>query len=234
MINLTGEGVLALWNSVEPPRASEYNAWHTREHVPERLSVPGMLGARRYVKLGGPLPEYLTLYSMDTVDVLRSAPYRRLLENPTSWSRSMRDSLRDFFRMACRRVMSAGGGLGGVAAAYLLADNELRSPVLQSQLQALVQTQGIVAVHLLARDHNIPDVPFQPGGERPNFPDGGVILLESYDSDELTRSLQQADQLFRNEALNDTEKVATIYRLAYAIDAVSLERLIPITQPASP
>src|SRR3954453_2827248 len=117
MLDLTGEGVLALWNGVEPSRAHEYNVWHSREHIGERVAVPGMVGARRYVRAQGPLPEHSTLYALDDTAVLKSDPYRALLENPTAWSRAMRPSFRDVMRIACRRLLSVGGGLGGSLAA---------------------------------------------------------------------------------------------------------------------
>jgi hypothetical protein len=41
--------ILALWNDYPSGLAEEYEAWHTFEHVPERLTVPGMRAARRYV-----------------------------------------------------------------------------------------------------------------------------------------------------------------------------------------
>jgi hypothetical protein len=228
MIDLTGEAVLALWNGVEASRRREYDAWHTREHVPERLTVSGILAARRYVRTGGPLPEYLTLYALETTDVLRSDPYRALLDNPTPWSRAMRPSLRDFLRVPCRRVMSAGGGLGSVAAACVLSQREAASISLGKQLSSLVQLRGIVAVHLLTRDHNIPDVPFQVGGPSPNWPNDGAIFLEGYDAEELSNCTPDVRKVMRGAALHDAEQTLTIYRLAYAIDRASLERAVPI------
>ena len=53
MLDFAGNGMLALWNGVDPARRDEYDLWHTREHVPERVAVPGMLGARRCVRLDG-------------------------------------------------------------------------------------------------------------------------------------------------------------------------------------
>ena len=228
MVDLNGEAVLALWNSVDTSRTREYNAWHTREHVPERLTVPGILGARRYLRTQGCLPDYLTLYPLDTIDVLRSSQYRALLDNPTAWSQTMRPALRDFLRVPCRRAMSAGGGLGSVAVACVLSQRELTSTSLGSQLASLVHLRGIVAVHLLTRDHSIPDVPFQVGGPSPNWPNDGVIFLEGYDDVELTNCIPDVRSVLRSAALNNAEQTLTIYRLGYAIDRASLERVLSI------
>jgi hypothetical protein len=78
---LRGRGLLSLWNGVDAGRRAEYDLWHTREHVPERLAVPGILRARRYRRGEGPLPEFLTLCELETNAVLASALYRALLDS---------------------------------------------------------------------------------------------------------------------------------------------------------
>ena len=49
---LQGQGVLAIWHTITPEGEAEYWRWHDREHIPERLSIPGFLRLRRYVALG--------------------------------------------------------------------------------------------------------------------------------------------------------------------------------------
>ena len=73
---LEGQGLPALWNGVDPARAAEYHLWHSREHVPERVAVPGMIRAFRSVDADGPLPSCPTLYDLQTIDVPIGAPYR--------------------------------------------------------------------------------------------------------------------------------------------------------------
>jgi hypothetical protein len=63
-----------------------FNAWYTHEHLPERLAVPGMLSARRYVRSSsssGPGLQYLTVYEAVGVEVLTSPAYLRQLDEPT-------------------------------------------------------------------------------------------------------------------------------------------------------
>ena len=40
-MTLKGTGFLALWNDFDPEREAEYECWHTFEHVPERVGIPG-------------------------------------------------------------------------------------------------------------------------------------------------------------------------------------------------
>lgn len=231
-MDLRGMGILALWNGIDPTRRAEYDLWHTREHVPERVAVPGMIGARRYLRVAGLLPEYLTVYDMDDTNVLTSQPYLRLLDNPTPWSQSMRPSFRGFMRLCCRREISEGGGLGAVLAAAALEEGAAASlSSSRSGLARLTSEPGVVAVHLLLRDATVPDVPFVIGGEAPGFPRGGALLVEGYDDEALAHCLPAVEQVL--SPLSSSASNLTRYKLAYAVDKVDLERLTPARAPAS-
>lgn len=116
---LLGSAFLALFNDFDPARDEEYNEWHSREHVPERLSVPGTLRARRYVNRADAQFPYFTLYEMDSADVMLSPPYLHLLDHPTPWSAKMRPSFRQFLRIPCRGIASAGEGQAGSIAVFV-------------------------------------------------------------------------------------------------------------------
>ncbi len=97
--------LLALWNDVAPEHEDAYNAWHADEHVPERCTVPGILWGLRYAQAEAQpsaMPRYLTLYGLRDAAVLDSAPYQRLLREPTPASHAMRPSLRHLSRWVCR------------------------------------------------------------------------------------------------------------------------------------
>lgn len=102
--------LLALWNDVDPALDAEYEEWHAREHVPERLTVPGMTWGLRWRRLGdeSPWPRYLTLYGLRDAQVLDSPEYRRLLAEPTPWSRAMRPALRNVTRWVCAIDVQTG------------------------------------------------------------------------------------------------------------------------------
>jgi hypothetical protein len=101
--DISGTGaVLALWNDVTPDVEAEYNAWHAGEHVPERLTVPGMLWGRRYRRsCNSAAPRYLTIYGMRDAQVLESDAYRLLLSRPTPMSAHMRPHLCNLSRWVC-------------------------------------------------------------------------------------------------------------------------------------
>ncbi len=44
---MIGGAVLAIWFDVDPSGEHEVQTWYPRQHLPERLSVPGFLRGRR-------------------------------------------------------------------------------------------------------------------------------------------------------------------------------------------
>ena len=180
---LEGHGLLALWNGVDPARAAEYNLWHSREHVPERVAISGMIRAYRYVDGSGPLPSCLTLYDLQTIDVLTSAPYRALLETPTDWSRSMRPSFRGFFRLACRPVARLGGGPAGPCWPPPCACRmRCRLPDAAGFLAGALAIPAVTGAQVSVVDASIPSVPFTIGGDLPDYPRDAVLVLDGYDA----------------------------------------------------
>jgi hypothetical protein len=40
---LLGPAAIAIWLDFPPEEAAEHDAWHSTEHLPERLGIPGFL-----------------------------------------------------------------------------------------------------------------------------------------------------------------------------------------------
>ena len=59
---LKGEAFMIIWHDIRADSEREYHLWHTREHMPERLGVPGFLRGRRGVDWSRDKYRYLTLY----------------------------------------------------------------------------------------------------------------------------------------------------------------------------
>ena len=69
---------------LEPEEGYEdtVNRWYDEEHLAERLQVPGILSARRYVAVEG-APKYLAMYELENPGVVHSEPYLEQKRNPT-------------------------------------------------------------------------------------------------------------------------------------------------------
>ena len=52
---MLGQAAIAIWCDVDAQVRGEFDDWHAREHMPERLSIPGFLRGTRWVAAhGGP------------------------------------------------------------------------------------------------------------------------------------------------------------------------------------
>ena len=160
--------LLALWNDVDPALDALYNEWHGVEHVPERLTVPGILWARRYGRIAPlALPRYLTLYGLRDAAVLDGDAYQRLLREPTPMSRRMRPALANLSRWACRLVAPGAPDGGSHLAVWTL---EAGPP------------SGQDAQHLVAeRLPQAPGLPWLQAGQGERPVEGRWLVCRAHD-----------------------------------------------------
>jgi len=108
------QGVLAIWNDLDPKIETDYHEWYWQEHLLERLAIPGFLTARRYEGVGNG-PKYFSFYLTTSVEVLRTPEYLQRIHNPTEWTRRCMASFRNMNRTACRQTIDLGRGIGSAA-----------------------------------------------------------------------------------------------------------------------
>jgi hypothetical protein len=91
------KGILIVTTNPPVDMEEELNAWYDREHVPERLSVPGFQRAQRYYLAHGER-RYLALYDVGAFDVFDSPAYLATSgDNNTPWTKRV-ISRCNFFR----------------------------------------------------------------------------------------------------------------------------------------
>lgn len=83
-----GLGLLMVYTDVAPGHEDEFNRWYNEEHIPERLSIPGVLNAARYTAVQGG-PKHLACYELDAPEAWYSDAWQYWLDNPTDWSQRM-------------------------------------------------------------------------------------------------------------------------------------------------
>src|SRR3954452_13135 len=59
---LLGQALVGIWHGIQSGGEDEYLAWHTYEHMPERLGIPGFLRGRRFSNWCLDLHPTFTLY----------------------------------------------------------------------------------------------------------------------------------------------------------------------------
>jgi prophage antirepressor-like protein len=98
-MSLLGPAAMLLSFDIAADAIAEHDDWHTHEHLPERLSIPGFIRGTRWISLRGQ-PRYFVMYEVAQLATLSSEAYLQRLNNPTPWTskimthyRSMRRGL---------------------------------------------------------------------------------------------------------------------------------------------
>ena len=155
-MSLSGLGVVTIWHDLLPEAKDNFYEWHNREHMPERVGIPGFRRGRRYIALQG-TPEYFNLYEADSPEVLSGQDYLQRLNAPTPWTREVVASFRNVARGICRVLYSAGVGQGAVMLTLRFdvpkdAQAGIVRLLRQQVLPAIADLRGITGVHLCRAD----------------------------------------------------------------------------------
>lgn len=67
------DAVLGMWSDIAAEADAEFNQWHSHEHIPERVNVPGFLSGRRYRSMTG-RPRYFMTYEIESLATAVSRP----------------------------------------------------------------------------------------------------------------------------------------------------------------
>jgi hypothetical protein len=134
---MLGSAAVAMWWDVAPEMQAEWEEWHTHEHMPERLSIPGFLRGTRFVSGNS----YFVLYEVESLATLTGGAYMERLNNPTPWSRKMMPHHRNMVRSLCETRKGWGGGLPLALATIRFSST--------SNLPKLPEGKGLTGAHLL-------------------------------------------------------------------------------------
>jgi hypothetical protein len=150
---LLGSAAIAMWWDIAPAQRIEFEDWHSHEHFPERLSIPGFLRGSRWSGSNG---SFFVMYELETYGTLTSPHYLERLNNPTPWSTRMMPHHRNMVRSQCRVIESHGGGIAGSLLTVRIspeagkADTTHRA--LAEVLRDVPHAIGLTSGHLLRTD----------------------------------------------------------------------------------
>lgn len=141
-----------MWWDIEPSQRVEFEDWHTHEHFPERMSIPGFLRGSRWGAVDGG-EGFFVMYELEAYEMVASPGYLAHLNAPTPWSTKMMPHHRNMVRSQCRVLESCGGALSRYALTVRLSPAEGAEDGLRAHLGALARTlasrAGTAAAHLL-------------------------------------------------------------------------------------
>jgi len=211
---------------VAPDAIVEHDDWHTHEHMPERLAIPGFVRGSRWITLSG-APRYFVMYEVRDIGVLGSAPYRERLDHPTPWTAKMMRSYVGMRRALCEVVAGFGPGMGHAALLLRFVPQvECRSALyewLRGRLSALSVRIGIASAHLLASGLN----PQMTREQQIRGRDAGIdsaLVITGYAAD-VVQSLattELAETSLIAAGASSDGFASGVYGLAYSLDSRAL------------
>jgi hypothetical protein len=154
-------GAVVIWHDIDPEGLSEFYAWHSEEHMPERVSIPGFNCGRRFIARKADL-QFFNLYETQSPKVVLGPEYKSRLDNPTPRTLSAVRHFRHVARSLCRvleshKVAESGTGQGGLIAT-LRYDIDEAAEVFHLEIfqkiivPLLTGSEGVCAVSLLLAD----------------------------------------------------------------------------------
>jgi len=221
---LLGDAAMLLWYDIQAGAVEAHDAWHTREHFPERIGIPGFLRAQRWVA-EGESPRYFVVYEVADIGVLSDRPYLHCLNHPTDWTQRMMPAFRGMTRGFCRIVHRHGTVLGSSALTIRFSpgalDRQWLAGWLDQTLAALVQRDGSTSAFLLESG----PTPAMTREQSIRGPDAGVdqvLLVTGYSRaaiDQAAAASLSAKLLAEHGAVSEAK--LDVYQLACLADSRS-------------
>lgn len=132
------QGALLLLFDVADGAVAEHDDWHTHEHMPERLAIPGFLRGTRWTRAPA-RPRYCVLYEVESPAVLDSPAYRERLDNPTPWTAKMMSHYLGMRRALCEVQDGGGDGIGSACLVVTFAPAQGRADELRKRLVEMLR-----------------------------------------------------------------------------------------------
>lgn len=223
---LLGQAAMLLSFDVAPDAIADHDDWHTHEHLPERLAIPGFKRGTRWVARtaltdGHEGLRYVVLYEVAELAILTSAAYLERLDNPSPWTSKVMPHYRGMVRGLCTVSGSFGLGVGHVCMLIRFKpvaemESSLRGWLLEDVLAQLPSRAGLGSAHLLEGAAT----PAMTNEQRIRGADAGVdwaILVTGYDETAIS-ALMRGDLGKANlEQRGATGVVAGLYGMHYSL-----------------
>jgi hypothetical protein len=223
-VALKGSAFLIMWHDIAAPADAEYNLWHTRQHMPERLDHPGFMRSRRGINRALASQTYFTCYEGEDLGTFVSPEYSHSLNNPTDWTRQVAPQFRNFLRMACEVLRTSGRGSGGglVTSRFDMPEGMSEAEAAQRLapvLDPLEDDARVTAVHLAAARPNFSDQKTSETQLRPAMhekPFQLVVYVETIGLPEATSLAPELEAAIAGAGFGD--QIVQPYDVAYTLE----------------
>ena len=109
-MRLFGQAMLMTFTEVAPEHNANFSEWYNREHLDERINLPGFRRARRYEAVKAPI-RYLSTYEATSIEAIASPRYLELLKQQTEWSQRVIKRFIKWHRISGRVMVDATHGI---------------------------------------------------------------------------------------------------------------------------
>jgi hypothetical protein len=222
---LRGKGMLITLTEVRSRDEADFNEWYNREHIDERVNLPGFHRARRYVAVKA-TPKYLATYECDTVGDLATPEYLQLLANQTAWSQAVMARFTHFNRLTLRIQVDLTHGVGGAITCVRFVPDVRRRNALAEWLEGTALPKAIARKAMLGacaaeNDIDVANAPTQDKSmDHPKALEAEwVVLLEGADPVSTAAAARMTFKLASLKRFGVTKAPAVgTYRLLYGND----------------
>ncbi len=157
-MGLLGNAVLVNWGGIVEDKEIEYNEWHSKEHMPERISLPGFFRGLRAVGISGTHlnHKYFMMYEAERKEVFTSRKYLERLNNPTEWTKKILSNYLCPSRTICSVISSKSTGIGVYLSTIRFLSENLPNKHhvenLKSFTPKILKLSGITGMHVILGD----------------------------------------------------------------------------------
>lgn len=158
---LLGKGMLVTFTEVASEHEEEFNAWYDREHIDERVFMPGFKRARRYLAADDRARvKYFATYETDTVRDLCTPEYMKLLGNQSPWSQKIMALFTHFDRLTLTCTVDLIHGFTGAAGLARFfpepaQKDDLRKALGEKILPEVIKRPGVLGACVLENDLDV-------------------------------------------------------------------------------
>ena len=227
---LRGKGMLVVFAEVHSRHEADLNEWYNREHLDERVNLPGFHRARRYVALTArDRPKYLATYECNRVGDLATPFYLQNLAHPTPWSRKVTSRFTRFHRLTLRIQVDLAHGIGGFVTAIRFTPDPRKHQALAVWLESKILPRtigrpGMLGAFAAENDPDTANAPLQASSvDRPRAIEAEwLVLLEGADASSAESAARAAFKLasLKRFGVTSAPSIGT-YRLLCGVDAKS-------------
>lgn len=220
---LRGKGMLVTSSDVAAADEADFNEWYNREHIDERVALPGFRRARRYLAVEPTPFRYVGLYECTRVGDLANPDYLRLLANQTPWSQKVLATFTRFDRLTLRIRCDLAHGIGGAITLVRFVPAPGRGRALarflaQEALPAAIARPGMLGAFAGENDLEVANAPARAQGLA--YPQADAVEWLAVLEGATPEATRDAAALLDRAALAgfgvEAEPAAVSYRMQFA------------------